>query len=778
MSRPSWAARVAAFVVRHRIKPALGDLSDIARVRRTFGHPMPPPRGARYTPDTVGGVPGEWVEPAAGDTVFTLLYLHGGGFVGCSPRTHRPITAALARRGARVFVPDYRLAPEHRFPAAVEDACAAWRALAAQAPAGRRLVVAGDSAGGNLALSLMQVMRDEGARLPDAAALFSPATDLTGGSPSLHTNAERDAMFQGEGLQHLARAYLGEADAAHPLASPLLGDLRGLPPLLVHVGEDEALRDDSLRLAEQATAAGVNVALTVWPGVPHVWQLLSRLPEARRSIRAAFEFLREARADQETLDVAIIGAGLSGIGAAAHLQDRCPDERFAVLEARGAMGGTWDLFRYPGIRSDSDMYTLGYAFRPWTGTQSLADGPSIKAYIEQTAAERGIDRQVRFHHKVLRADWSSADARWHLTVHDGRRERRLSCRLLWACAGYYSYAQGHRPRFPDEERFAGRLVHPQFWPEDLDWRGRRVVVIGSGATAVTLVPQLAREAARVTMLQRSPTYVLSLPGQDRLAALLQRVLPAALAYRLVRAKNILVSIAFFRASRRWPKRIKALLVRQAARQLGRPADAFTPRYDPWDQRVCFVPDGDLFHAVREGRADVVTDEIERFVPEGVVLRSGRTLPADVVVTATGLKLNLMGDVAVSMDGVPVDFHRRMAYKGSMFGGVPNLVTTFGYTNASWTLKADLTAGFACRLLNHLRRTGATVAVPQADPQVAPRPFLELNSGYVQRAEGLLPHQGDRRPWRLYQNYLRDFMLLRWSRLEDGTLRFGRDAGAG
>jgi cation diffusion facilitator CzcD-associated flavoprotein CzcO/acetyl esterase/lipase len=786
----SWQARVAAFLVRRRVKRALGDLSDIARVRRTFATALPPPRGARYTPATLGGVPGEWVEAERGGATATLLYLHGGGFVGCSPVTHRPLTAALALQGFRVFVPDYRLAPEHPFPAALDDAMAAWRALFADAASSAdgtpRITVAGDSAGGNLALALMLRLREAGEALPVAAALFSPATDMTEGSASVRENAERDAMFDGHGLHHLRDAYLAGADPADPMASPLLADLRGLPPLLVHVGESEALRDDSVRLADKARAAGVAVTLEVWAAVPHVWQLIWQLPEARRSVRAAARFLRDAIARPavpsaetvEELDVVIVGGGLSGIGAAAHLQERLPSRRYAILEARGATGGTWDLFRYPGIRSDSDMYTLGYEFKPWRDAKAIADGPAILAYVRQTAAERGIDRHVRFQHRVVRADWSSRDERWLLEVEAGadRSLRRIACKFLWMCSGYYSYAQGHRPEFAGEARYQGTLVHPQFWPDGLDHAGKRVVVIGSGATAVTLVPEMARTAAHVTMLQRSPTYIVTLPARDAIAEGLKRVLPAMVAYRLVRAKNVLLGLLFFRLARKWPQRIKARLVDLARRQLPTGFDVarhFTPRYNPWDQRVCLVPDGDLFRAIRQGQASVVTGEIETFTEQGIRLASGEELAADIVVTATGLKLNLLGDVALSMDGRAVDLSRTMVYRGMMYGGVPNLVSTFGYTNASWTLKADLTARYACRLMAHMDRHGCTVAVPRPDPAMAERPFLDFNSGYVLRFIDRLPKQGERRPWRLYQNYLLDLVTLRWQRLEDGTLQLLR-----
>jgi cyclohexanone monooxygenase len=779
----SWQARAAALTVKWRVRPALGDMSDLLRVRAVFGSALPPPRGVRFTPDTVGGIAGEWVEslrPHATDGPL-LLYVHGGGFIGGSPVTHRPVTAAFARRGLRVFVPEYRLAPEHPFPAALDDVLAAWRGFAAAHP-GRRLVVAGDSAGGNLALAMMLALRDAGDRLPDAAALFSPSTDLNGDSESLLANTGRDPMFHGPALEHLARAYLGpRGDPANPLISPVRGQLAGLPPLLLHVGADEVLRDDGLRFAAKARAAGVRVELVVWSVVPHAWQLVGTVPEARRSVDAATRFLREATAGGiEHVDTVIVGAGLSGLGTAAHLQDRCPGHHYTILEGRQAMGGTWDLFRYPGVRSDSDMYTLGYGFRPWKEPQAIAPGPAIRRYIAETAAERGIDRQVRFGHRVVRADWSSPDARWTLAIERdtpaGPERMQMSCRYLLACCGYYRYDTGHDPEFAGREDFRGTIVHPQFWPESLDWTGKRVVVIGSGATAVTIVPVMAQEAAKVTMLQRSPSYFLPLPARDPIAGALGRVLPARLAYRLVRTKNILGAWLLYKLSRRWPERMRAFFTGFARRALGPGHDVethFNPAYAPWDQRLCIIPDGDLFAAVRSGRADVVTDTIARFTERGLRLASGRELEADIVVTATGLKLTALGAMAVHVDGRPVDLARTMAYKAQMLSGVPNLVYTFGYTNTSWTLKADLTAAWTCRLLHYMDRHGYAVATPTADPGVEPRPFLDLSSGYIQRASAELPKQGTRGPWRVSQDYLRDVLTLRYGRLADGTLRFER-----
>jgi cation diffusion facilitator CzcD-associated flavoprotein CzcO len=775
----SWQARVAAFIVRRRIRPALAHMADIASVRRVFDQPLPAPRGVRVTEATIGGVPGEWVEAEAGPTpATTLIYIHGGGFVGCSARTHRPITAALALQGLRVFAPNYRLAPEHPFPAAPLDVQAVYRALRAQAPAGR-LVVAGDTAGGNLALGLMLALKDAGETLPDAAALFSPSTDLTGDSPSLAGNAERDALFHGDQLVHLAEAYLAGADQTQPLASPLRGDLAGLPPLLIHVGESEALRDDALRLAQKARQVGVPVTLQVFPVVQHVWQNLHRLPEARQSIQAAARFLREAapRTGPEALDVVIVGAGLSGIGAAVHLQRRHPGRSYALLEARSTLGGTWDLFRYPGVRSDSDMYTLGYRFKPWQDAKAIADGPAIRRYIAETAAEHGIEPNIRYRHRVLAADWSPGEARWTLTVERGAAAERVTLKaaFLLFCSGYYSYAQGYRPPFPGETRFRGTLVHPQFWPEDLDYSGRRVVIIGSGATAVTLVPEMARTAAHVTMLQRSPSYVVARPGTDAVAETLKRWLPASWAYRLVRTKNVLLQMYFYRLARKYPARAKARLVQLVRQALGPRFDVerhFTPHYKPWDQRVCLVPDGDLFHALRDGRASVVTDAIDTFTEQGIRLQSGQELAADVIVSATGLQLNVLGDVAISLDGRAVDLAQAMVYKGMMYSGLPNLANTFGYTNASWTLKADLTSSYVCRLLAYMDRHGHRTCTPVPDPAVKAAPFLDFTSGYVQRALPLLPHQGDRKPWRLYQNYLLDLLSLRWCRVDDGVIAFG------
>ena len=435
----------------------------------------------------------------------------------------------------------------------------------------------------------------------------------------------------------------------------------------------------------------------------------------------------------EHLDVLIVGAGLSGVGAAWHLQGRCPGRSYAIFEAREEIGGTWDLFRYPGIRSDSDMHTLGYRFKPWTAAQSLADGPSILEYVRETARESGIEGKIRFRHRVLAAEWSSEESRWTVTAERGEAGEtvRLTCDFLWACSGYYRYDEGFTPRFEGEERFAGPIVHPQHWPEDLDYAGKRVVVIGSGATAVTLVPAMAREAAHVTMLQRSPTYVASLPSEDRIAARLRRRLPERAAYAAVRWKNVLLQMLLYQLSRRRPQLIKRWLRKGAQSALPPDFDVdthFKPRYDPWDQRMCLVPDGDLFRALSDGSASIVTDTIASFTERGIELDSGGELKADVIVTATGLNLLFLGGVELSVDGVPIDPAGAMAYKGMMLSGVPNLAFTVGYTNASWTLKADLTSEYVCRLLNHMAAHGYRRCVPEVDPSIHEEPLLEPQLG--------------------------------------------------
>ncbi len=486
----------------------------------------------------------------------------------------------------------------------------------------------------------------------------------------------------------------------------------------------------------------------------------------------------------EHVDVLVVGAGLSGIGAACHLQRGCPDRSYLILEARERIGGTWDLFRYPGVRSDSDMHTLGYSFSPWEDAQAIADGPSILRYVTQTAQRHGVLDWIRTGHAVTGADYSSADARW--TVHVQRTDtgatEAFTCDFLFCCGGYYRYDAGYTPEFPGVERFPGPVIHPQHWPEDLDYAGKRVLVIGSGATAVTLVPAMADTAAHVTMLQRSPTYVVSLPSRDGVAEWLRRRLPRTLAYRIVRTKNVAMMTLSFQLSRRRPKLMKAIIRRGAQRQLPAGYDVdthFRPAYDPWDQRMCMVPDGDLFRALSTGRASIVTDRIATFTEQGVRLESGDELTADVIITATGLRLQAMGGMNLSVDGAPVALPDQLVYKGMMLSGVPNFAFTVGYTNASWTLKADLTAAYVCRLLSHMRRHGYVGCMPaHADPQQPREPLLNLDSGYILRSLSDLPAQGAERPWRVHQNYALDVIDFRLGSVEDGVMRFTHATGPG
>ncbi|WP_370123466.1 flavin-containing monooxygenase [Streptacidiphilus sp. MAP12-33] len=483
-----------------------------------------------------------------------------------------------------------------------------------------------------------------------------------------------------------------------------------------------------------------------------------------------------------SFDVLVVGAGISGIGAGYYLQREHPGRSFAILEAREASGGTWDLFRYPGIRSDSDLHTFGYEFKPWRDEDAIAGADKILAYLRETAAEHGIDHRIRYRTRVTGASWSSADARWSVTTErtDTGERTTLTCNWLFAAAGYYRYEAGFTPDFAGRESYDGQLVHPQLWPEDLDVRGKRVVVVGSGATAVTLVPALAGTAAHVTMLQRTPTYILPLPAQDKVANLLRRLLGEERAYRLTRRKNIAQAQAVWRLCQKYPKAARRVIRRTNARLLppDYPVDEhFNPPYDPWDQRLCVVPDGDLFHAIRRGEASVVTDRIARFTERGLALESGRELEADVVVTATGLDVQAMGGITLSVDGREVRLAETVSYKGMMLSGVPNFAYAIGYTNSSWTLKVGLLCEHFCRLLAHMDGRGFDTAVPVvADPAMPTRPLLDFGAGYIQRALDRLPRQGDRAPWLTSMNYAADVKLLRHLPVTDPELRLGTSPG--
>ena len=485
----------------------------------------------------------------------------------------------------------------------------------------------------------------------------------------------------------------------------------------------------------------------------------------------------KAKTAVEHVDVLIVGAGLSGIGAACHLLSDCPGKTFALLEAREASGGTWDLFRYPGIRSDSDMFTLGYSFRPWLEAKAIADGPSILDYIRDTARDHGIDEQIRYHHRVVRAEWSTEESRWTVEAErtDTGETVHLTCGFMLTCTGYFNYDEGYTPEFDGIESFGGQIIHPQHWPADLDYDAKRVIVIGSGATAVTLVPAMAERAASVTMLQRSPTYIVSMPAKDPVADLLRKTLPSKLAYSIARWKNVAIQLGFYNLAQRFPRMTRAVLRKGVAMRLPNDYEIdkhFNPRYDPWDQRVCLVPDADLFKALRSGKASIVTDGVEAFTERGLKLTSGTELEADIIITATGLNLVALGGMSVAVDGRDVDFSECVAYKGMMFSGIPNAAVTFGYTNASWTLKADLVAQHICRLLQHMDANGYTQVTPHWSGSALPEdPFIDLASGYVLRSAAEFPKQGPRSPWRLHQNYARDILLLRHRNVDDAALEF-------
>jgi monooxygenase len=474
-------------------------------------------------------------------------------------------------------------------------------------------------------------------------------------------------------------------------------------------------------------------------------------------------------------DVIVVGAGISGIAAAYNLQKSCPNKSFAILEGRSALGGTWDLFKYPGIRSDSDMHTLGFRFKPWIHKKSIADASSILEYLNETVDEYGIRDKIVFNQKVTAANWLSDKSFWKLNVMNEGQSISMTCNFLFLCGGYYSYDKPYMPKFPKQDQFEGQVIHPQFWDESIDCSDKKVVVIGSGATAVTLVPAIAKNAAHVTMLQRSPSYVVSAPGEDSWSQALNKIFPIRLTYFLIRWKNIFRTSLGFYLSRKYPERVKDRLINLVREELGNDYDVekhFTPRYNPWDQRMCLVPDSDLFNSIKSGKASVVTDHIDHFTENGILVKSGEHLDADIIVTATGIELNALNDIEVSVNNEKVEPHNRLSYKGMMLSGVPNLAFSFGYVNASWTLRADLTCEYVCRLLNRMDKLGVNTCIPQEDPTaIVDDEYIDFSSGYVQRALDRLPKQGKKAPWRNYQNYLKDIFLVRLFSLKDSTLKF-------
>ncbi|MDA9610419.1 NAD(P)/FAD-dependent oxidoreductase [Pseudomonadota bacterium] len=474
-------------------------------------------------------------------------------------------------------------------------------------------------------------------------------------------------------------------------------------------------------------------------------------------------------------DIIVVGAGISGIAAGYNLQKSCPDKSFAILEGREALGGTWDLFKYPGVRSDSDMHTLGFRFKPWIHKKAIADGPSILKYLNETVDDYNLREKITYNQKVIASNWVSDSSIWELTVDDNGQEISMSCNFLFLCGGYYSYDKPYMPDFPGMDEFNGRIIHPQFWDESLDYSNKKVVVIGSGATAVTLVPAIAESAKQTTMLQRSPSYVISAPAEDSWNNALNKIFPVKFTYFMIRWKNILRTIIGFYLSRKYPERIKERLINLVREELGQDFDVekhFTPSYKPWDQRMCLVPDGDLFSAIKDNRANIVTDTIDTFTPTGILLNSGNEIEADIVISATGIELNALNDINVSVDGVKVEANRKLSYKGMMLSGVPNLAITFGYVNSSWTLRADLTCEYVCRLINTMDKERCAACSPEEDLNaLVEDDYIDFSSGYVQRALDRLPKQGKKSPWRNYQNYLLDIFYVRLFSIKDSTLRF-------
>ena len=484
---------------------------------------------------------------------------------------------------------------------------------------------------------------------------------------------------------------------------------------------------------------------------------------------------------QEHFDVLVVGAGISGIGAGYHLQTKCPGTSYAILEGRDAIGGTWDLFKFPGIRSDSDMYTLGFRFKPWKEQEAIADAPSILKYLKETTEEFGIDKKIRFNKYVKAASWVSQESKWILEVEDAKNSdiQKISCNFLFMCSGYYSYKSGYTPEFKGVEDFHGDVIHPQKWEKDYNYTNKRIIVVGSGATAVTMVPEMAKNAEHVTMLQRSPTYVVSAPEKDYLANLLRRFIPLKLSYFIIRWRNILRQQYYFRLCKKYPEGVKNAILSEVRKHLGPDYDVdthFTPTYNPWDQRMCLVPDGDLFEQINKGKASVVTGQIEKFTQKGILLKSGEELESDVIVTATGLNLELLSDTNFTVDNKPINLSQSITYKGMMYSGIPNLAGTFGYTNASWTLGADLTSEYVCRLINHMKKNGYDKCMPDTNSNVeTDDEWLNLTSGYIKRAEHIFPKQGKKAPWRNNQNFLKDIFQIRYGKVDDGEISFSQNS---
>jgi len=773
---PSIQAYISNYFSKKLIKPKLADFTNLDKIREIFNNPLPYPNGCNFESFSIDNVSGEWIT-SHNTSNGIMLYIHGGGFVGGSSKKYRPITTGFALQGWKVLAIDYRLAPEHPFPAALDDVSLVYKYIV-ENYSDQRIVVAGDSAGGNLTLSLIHLMKAQSITLPDCCALISPSTDMAGNSESLIANADKDCLFDGRYLKNLSHYYVQDNDRNDPLLSPINADFKGFPPMIIHVGRDETLLDDSVRLFKKARAEDVNVSLQIYPKVPHVWQMIYQMPEAHQSIQILSNFLLHSKHlsedNFEFVDFLIIGAGISGIGMAVNLQQHCYSQSMAILDARSNLGGTWDHFKYPGIRADSDRFLMGFPFKPFLSSMSRVSGPEILKYLDDTAKEFYIDQYIRLDHKVLKANWSTESKNWIVEIATPNGIKIISCRILLSCSGYYDYAKGHNPKFNQEKDFKGIIVHTHNWPENLDYNNKNVLVIGSGATAVTVAPALAKSAKKVFLVQRSPSYIVSVPEMDTQVTKLSKLLPLNLVYKIMRVKYLISIILFYKICRSFPEKIAHLISWGAATRSGSPEHLkhFTPNYKPWDQRVCFVPDGDLFKHVYDESIEIHTDQIRTIKEDGVELESGKFLSVDIIVKATGLNLKSFGGVRFTIDQEPIDFTNKFLYKGCMLNDFPNVILVKGFGNIHWTLCSDLTAKFTNRMILYMLKNNLSSFNVIAPINLTPTSKSLLNSNYVIRGINHLPNQSTHWPWKIFEHsWIKHYIYMKFTRIKDKFIHF-------